>query len=58
MSMGISGLDVFTAVTFLDGHSSAEFLESNSKRRAVYALGIECKHDATSKHLIHKLILS
>ena len=51
-------LDDFMAVTFLDGRSSAEVLYINSKRHAVYAWGIECKHDATSKFSAETLMLS
>ena len=51
--MGRSGLDEITAVTSLIGHSSAEVLNLISKRHAVYARGIKCRHDAISKLLTH-----
>ena len=47
-SVGRSKVHEITAVTFRNGHSSAEVLNVlnlNSKLHAAYALGIECKHD-------------
>ena len=51
-------LNDFMAVTFLNGCSSVEVLYINSKRHAVYAWGIECKHDAISKFSAKTLMLS